>query len=118
MSDRFIFKLLTQEQWDAFKSEKVFSGAPIDIADGYIHFSSASQVAETAEKYFADLPTVILAEVDVENLSIPVAWEPSRGGALFPHLSATLPIGAVTRTSALEKGADGRLIFPDWALAG
>lgn len=117
MSDRFIFKLLTQEQWEVFKSENVFSGAPIDIADGYIHFSSASQVAETAAKYFADLPQVILAEVDTQKLSTPVVWEPSRGGALFPHLYATLPMDAVTRACELEKDIAGQLIFPDWALA-
>lgn len=116
MSDRFIFKLLTQEQWQSFKAEDHFTGAPIDIADGYIHFSSAIQVAETGAKYFADLPGVVLAEVDTEKLSVPIAWEPSRGGALFPHLYAVLPLSAVTRSAELGKDDAGQLVFPDWVV--
>ncbi|MEP0521512.1 MAG: DUF952 domain-containing protein [Hyphomicrobiales bacterium] len=116
MSDRFIFKLLTLEQWHAFKAKNIFTGAPVDVADGYIHFSSSAQVAETAAKYFSDLPNVVLAEVDTEKLSTPVVWEPSRGGALFPHLYATLPRSAVTRTTELEKDTAGQFIFPDWVV--
>lgn len=116
MSDRFIFKLLTLEQWEVFKRENIFTGAPIDVADGYIHFSSAAQVAETGAKYFAQLPGVMIAEVDSKKLHVPVTWEPSRGGALFPHLYASLPMSAVTRTATLEKDAAGRLIFPEWAV--
>lgn len=116
MSDRFIFKLLTLEQWHAFKADTHFTGAPIDIEDGYIHLSSVDQVAETAAKYFSDLPAVMLIEVDTDKLSVPVVWEPSRGGALFPHLYAPLPMSAVGRTTELEKDDAGKLIFPDWAV--
>lgn len=116
MSDRFIFKLLTQEQWRVFQAESEFTGAPIDVSDGFIHFSTAAQVAETGAKYFTDLPRVVVAEVDTEKLPEPVVWEPSRGGALFPHLYTMLPMSAVTRSAELKTDSAGQLVFPDWAL--
>lgn len=115
MTDRFIFKLLTQDQWHSFQAEKIFRGAPVDLADGYIHFSTRQQLAETAGKYFADVPHVIVAEVAVEDLPLPLKWEPARKGALFPHLYADLPLKCVERFSALTRHPDGSFSFPHWA---
>lgn len=117
MNDNFIFKLLTLDQWQAFQAEKTFKGAPVDLADGYIHFSDRLQLAETAQKYFADVPDVIVAEVAVDSLPVPLKWEPARKGALFPHLYADLPLNCVERHAALTRSADGRFNFPDWAKA-
>lgn len=115
MPNRFILKLLTQEQWDAFRVANVFNGAPVDIQDGYIHFSTSKQVEETAAKYFSEEPEVILAQIDTLKLLVAVEWEPARGGALFPHLYSELPMEAVVRTAVLSRDDADRLIFPDWA---
>jgi uncharacterized protein (DUF952 family) len=77
--------------------------APIDIEDGYIHLSTAEQVAETAAKHFAGLSDLVLAEVDLEVLGDTVHWEPSRGGQLFPHVYGTIPLDAVTDARAIPE---------------
>lgn len=117
MNDQSIFKLLTQDQWQSFQAEKTFKGAPVDLADGYIHFSTLLQVAETAQKYFSDVPDVVLAEINVAALPDPLKWEPARKGALFPHLYADLPLDCVGRYSDLKRTADGSFQFPAWAQA-
>jgi beta-hydroxylase len=89
------FKILTGEQWSQFKAAGVFHGAPIDLADGYIHMSTADQTAETLAKHFAGQKGLVIAEIDLSVLGDSIKWEVSRGGALFPHLYATLPITAV-----------------------
>lgn len=99
------FKILTSEQWDSWNTEGVFNGAPIDLVDGFIHLSAANQVAETASKHFADRTGLILAEIDLVMLSDAVRWEPSRGGALFPHVYAALPL-SVVRSARLMNDAD------------
>lgn len=115
MTDRFIFKLLTQDQWRSFQAEQIFRGAPVDLADGYIHFSTRSQLAETAAKYFSGLSGVVVAEIDAGTLPKALSWEPARAGALFPHLYADLPMSAVARTDVLTRDAEGAFVFPDWA---
>lgn len=117
MNDRFIFKLLTQDQWRSFQAEKTFKGAPVDLADGYIHFSTRKQVAETAQKYFADERDVFVTEIVIDALPEPLKWEPARKGDLFPHLYADLPLASVGRHSVLKRDADGRFQFPSWAQA-
>lgn len=117
MNDRFIFKLLTQDQWQSFQAKKTFKGAPVDLADGYIHFSTRNQAAETAQKYFADEPDVVVAEIAVDSLPGPLKWEPARKGALFPHLYADLPLDCVGRHAVLNRSEDGRFQFPAWAQA-
>lgn len=117
MNDRFIFKLLTQDQWRSFQAEKTFKGAPVDLADGYIHFSTRKQVAETAQKYFADELDVVVAEIAVATLPEALKWEPARKGALFPHLYTDLPMASVGRHSVLTRNENGRFQFPDWAQA-
>lgn len=112
-----IYKILTREEWETFQSAKRFEGAPVDLADGYIHFSTASQVRETAAKHFAGRGDLHLLAVDPDGLGDSLKWEPSRGGALFPHLYASLPMESVVWEKPLPLDDGGRHVFPD-ALAG
>jgi uncharacterized protein (DUF952 family) len=107
-----IYKLMPQEMWQSFEASGRFEGAPVDIADGYIHFSAASQVIETASKHFAGVDDLMLVAVDPDSLGDALRWEPSRGGALFPHLYASLPLAAVVSVVNLARGADGNHVFP------
>jgi uncharacterized protein (DUF952 family) len=110
-----IFKIAPDTLWRAALDAGVFTGAPIDIADGYIHFSDAGQVRETAERYFGGQPGLVLVAVDGDRLGDALKWEPSRGGALFPHLYAPLDLATVIWTKALPIGNDGRHVFPELA---
>ncbi|TPW17438.1 MAG: hypothetical protein FD126_3650 [Elusimicrobia bacterium] len=107
-----IYKLLRAEEWARLQAARSFAGSAVDLADGFVHFSTAAQVRETAAKHFAGVRGLVLAEVDPERLRGPLKWEPSRGGALFPHLYAELPLAAVTRRWTLAPGPDGRHEFP------
>ncbi|MBJ7441340.1 MAG: DUF952 domain-containing protein [Sphingopyxis sp.] len=89
------FKVLTQQQWADFERERVFRGAPVDIADGYIHLSTGGQLESTIAKHFAGQTPLMIAEVDLILLGDAIRWEEARGGELFPHLYAELPITAV-----------------------
>jgi len=107
-----IYKLLRAVEWAAIKDSDEFTGSPVDLADGFIHFSTAAQAPETAGKYFAGEAGLVLAQIDPARLPLPLKWEPSRGGALFPHLYAALPISAVVQTWILDLRPDGRHDFP------
>ena len=98
--DTRAFKILTADQWAAFKQDSEFCGAPIDIADGYIHLSTADQLGETLDKHFAGQDSPVVAEIDLDALGDTVRWEVSRGGALFPHVYGVLPMSAVRGTVA------------------
>jgi uncharacterized protein (DUF952 family) len=95
------YKILTAEQWAQFQADGVFMGAPIDLADGYIHLSAADQLAETLAKHFAGQSGLVIAEVDLPTLGATVTWEVSRGGALFPHIYGPLPMAAVMGSRAV-----------------
>ena len=90
MTPATAFKVLTAQQWADFERERVFRGAPVDIADGYIHLSTAEQLETTIAKYFAGHGCLMIAEVDLVHLGDAVRWEPARGGDLFPHVYAAL----------------------------
>lgn len=90
------FKVLTGEQWSRFEADGVFEGAPVDLADGYIHLSAADQLQGTLDKHFAGQSGLVIAEVDLSALGNTIKWEVSRGGALFPHIYGLLPMSAVT----------------------
>ena len=90
----------------------MFAGATVDHADGFIHFSTAAQVAETAARHFAAEPDLVLVAVDADALGADLRYEPSRGGALFPHLYGTLPLSAVRWVKPLRLGPDGH-VFPE-----
>ena len=112
---QWIYKLATQQQWQAAMAAGQFDGAPVDLADGYIHFSSAQQVQETARKHFRTVEDLLLLVISVEILeqaAQPLAWEPSRGGALFPHLYCPMPLEAVIAQTQLPLDAEGFHIFP------
>ncbi len=89
------YKILTADQWAQFEADGRFLGAPVDLADGYIHLSTAAQVDGTLEKHFAGQSGLVMAEIDLTALGDAILWEVSRGGALFPHLYADLPMSSV-----------------------
>jgi uncharacterized protein (DUF952 family) len=107
-----IYKIAPAALWAAAEQASVFNGAPVDLADGYIHFSTAAQARETAAKHFAGQADLKLVAVEAAALGAALKWEPSRGGALFPHLYAPLPLTAVRWVRDLPLGADGAHIFP------
>jgi uncharacterized protein (DUF952 family) len=98
---RVAYKILTADQWAAFQADGLFAGAPIDLADGYVHLSAGDQVAGTLEKHFAGQNGLVLATIDLTALGEAVKWEASRGGALFPHVYGPLPLAAVLATRTL-----------------
>jgi uncharacterized protein (DUF952 family) len=92
------FKILTADQWHQFQTDGAFAGAPVDLADGYIHMSTAEQLDETRTKHFAGQTGLVIASIDLEALGDALKWEVSRGGAHFPHYYGKLPLSAVTAT--------------------
>jgi len=108
-----IYKICQQALWRAAESEGVFRGAAVDTRDGFIHFSTAEQLAETAEKHFAGMSGLMLVAVDANCLGAQLKWEPSRGGVLFPHLYASLPLAAVRWARPLADEVDGRRLIPE-----
>ena len=102
-----IYKIVTQSQWREAGQGGVFRGAPVDLADGFIHFSIAGQVAETAAKHFSGQDDLLLVAVDEAALGKALKYEISRGGALFPHLYADLPLSAVLWVKPMPLGANG-----------
>ena len=107
-----IYKILRQTEWGALCDTGESAGAPVDLADGFIHFSTADQVAETARRHFAGATDLILAAFDAEALGPALLWEPSRGGALFPHLYAPLRRADVIWHRPLPL-IDGQHRFPE-----
>jgi uncharacterized protein (DUF952 family) len=108
-----IYKIVPESLWREAEAEGVFRGAPIDVTDGYIHFSTAAQARETAAKHFAGQTGLLLAAIDEARLGPALRYEVSRGGALFPHLYAPLDLSAVLWVKPLPLGSDGVHIFPD-----
>lgn len=106
-----IYKILTSDQWADLTAQGETPGAPIDISDGYVHFSTASQAAETAAKHFAGQDDLHLLAVDTEILGDALKWEPSRGGDLFPHLYGPLRLKDVSWSKPLPL-IDGAHRFP------
>lgn len=108
-----IYKICPETLWREAERAGVFVGAPVDVADGFIHFSTAGQVAETAAKHFAGQSGLLLFAVDETALGEGLRYEVSRGGALFPHLYCPLPLSAVRWAKPLPLGSDGRHVFPE-----
>jgi len=108
-----IYKICDVALWREAERAGVFAGAPVDHADGFIHFSTAAQVAETAARHFAGKEDLLLLAVDAAALGRALRHEPSRGGQLFPHLYGTLPLSAVRWVKRLPLAADGRHVFPE-----
>jgi uncharacterized protein (DUF952 family) len=110
-----ILKIFRRPEWDAFRAAGQTLGAPIDLVDGYIHFSTPAQVAETAAKWFATESDLVLVAFDPDRLGPALKWEPSRGGQLFPHLYRALALDEVVWDKSLPLGATGH-IFPEGLL--
>jgi len=106
-----IYKICPRALWRAAERAGRFDGAPVDLADGFIHFSTAEQVRETAARHFAGVDDLLLVAVDDAALGDQLRYEPSRGGALFPHLYASLPLSAVRSVVEVPLVA-GRHVFP------
>ena len=109
---QFIYKITPQALWREAEASGRFTGAPIDVADGFIHFSTAAQVRETAAKHFSGQADLLLVAIDGSRLGAALKYEVSRGGALFPHLYGVLELKAVTWVRPLPLGADGAHQFP------
>jgi uncharacterized protein (DUF952 family) len=108
-----IYKICEREAWRAAEAAGAFHGSDVDRRDGFIHFSTAAQVAETAAKHFAGQSDLVLVAVDGEALGPALQWERSRGNDLFPHLYAALPLSAVRWARPLPDESDGRRAFPE-----
>lgn len=112
MPESTAYKVLTAGQMSALEHQGSFEGAPVDLADGFIHLSTANQLQETLDKHFAGQENLWLAAVDLEVIADSVKWEPSRGGQLFPHIYGPLPLDAVVAYSEVHYEPDGSLRLP------
>ena len=110
-----VYKICPRALWQDAEREGVFRGAPVDMRDGFIHFSTAAQVAETAALHFAGADDLVLIAVNSNSLGPALVFEPSRGGNLFPHLYGELPLAAVDRVMPMPLGPDGRHLLPELA---
>lgn len=106
------YKVLTAQQMSALEHDGSFAGAPVDLADGYIHLSTAAQLTETVDKHFAGQDDLHVAAVDLEANGDRIKWEESRGGQLFPHLYGQLSLDTVVAYGPLERDVDGAVRLP------
>ena len=113
MSDKVIYHMCKAEEWVVAIGEGTYPGSSQDQADGFIHFSTRDQVWTSAAKHRRGQQNILLLSVEAAKLCDALKWEPSRGGALFPHLYGPLSVDAVIATSPLLLGTDGVHVFPD-----
>ncbi len=111
MSGGPIYHMCRRSEWEAAQASGVYAGSSQDAADGFIHFSTAAQVALSAARHRAGQTDLVLLTVDAAVLGGALRWEPSRKGALFPHLYGPLPLAAVLAVDDLPLGDDGRHVF-------
>ncbi len=107
------FKIIAAAEWRHALAEGAYGGSAVDLADGYIHMSTAEQLPTTAEKHYAGQSDLMLLSVDLTQLGDDLVWEPSRGGALFPHLYAALPARSVTLARACAVSPAGQFVFAE-----
>jgi uncharacterized protein (DUF952 family) len=112
---RTIYKICPASAWREAERAGVYRGSADDKRDGFIHFSTAGQVAETARKHFSGQAGLFLIAVDVDALGDALRWEPSRNDELFPHLYGELDLGAVTEVHELRTRSDGSHEIPELA---
>ncbi len=113
-----IYHMCRLTEWQAAEAEGFYPGSSQDAADGFIHFSTAAQVAASAAKHRAGQAGLVLLSVDPVALGEALRWEPARDGDLFPHLYGPLPVTVVIRADDLPLGPDGRHVFPPGVAAG
>jgi len=107
-----IYKIFRAGEWAALQAQSDTRGAPIDLADGYVHFSTAEQAQETAAKHFAGQDGLMVLALEADAMGDALKWEVSRGGALFPHLYRSLRLDEVIWAKPLSL-VDGSHQFPD-----
>jgi uncharacterized protein (DUF952 family) len=110
-----IYHVCPREAWQAAETAGRYEGSADDRRDGFIHFSAGEQVVESVAKHRAGQDGLVILGVDPDALGDALKWEPSRGGALFPHLYGPLPVSAVAFVRDLPLGDDGRHVFPSLA---
>ncbi|MEE2950768.1 Uncharacterized conserved protein, DUF952 family [Fulvimarina manganoxydans] len=110
--DTPIYKIVPRPLWREAEAKGRFEGAPVDLKDGYIHFSTGAQVRETAERHFSGEDDLLLLAIDADALGDALKWERSRGGQLFPHLYGPLPLDRVLWAEDLPLAPDGHHTFP------
>lgn len=110
-----IYKICEQTSWRLAEQAGTYHGSAADARDGFIHFSTAAQLAGTLAKHFSGQRELLLVAVDVEALGAALKWEPSRGGDLFPHLYAALPLSAVCWTTPVPDEISGQRVLPELA---
>ena len=110
-----IFHMCRRDEWDAAQARGAYAGSSQDLQDGFIHFSTAEQLAESARRHRAGQQNIVLLAADPAALGDALKWEPSRRGALFPHLHGPLPVSAVRWARDLPLGDDGLHILPPLA---
>ena len=117
MVNRLIYHICQENEWVVAKRSGIYTGSSQDQSDGFIHFSSVSQIVESANKHRAGQDNLILLEVDEYKLGPLLKWEVSRNNEEFPHLYGELPVAAVNRSFKLKLNLDGKHLFPeDWGL--
>jgi uncharacterized protein (DUF952 family) len=109
-----IYKVVTRPTFDAAAGAGEFPRAPIDLKDGYIHFSTATQLAETLRLHFAGQADLVVFAVRTADMGSGLRWEPSRGGQLFPHHYGALARSAIGQTADIAVAADGSVTLPGW----
>lgn len=108
-----VYKILAAAEWQAAQRSGSYAGSVDDARDGFIHLSTAAQLAGTAARHFAGKTDLVLVAFEAASLGSALKWEPSRGGALFPHLYGALPAALATSTLPLPLGPDGVPIIPE-----
>ncbi len=109
-----VYKLLERADWESIEGQAEWDGSDVDLRDGFIHFSAADQVAETLRKHFATATELVL--LGISTNAVELTWEPSRGGALFPHLHGPLPLDAIDSVQHLPRGPGGHELPPTLGL--
>ena len=110
--NRLVYKICTQDAWVAAVSEGAFTGSAVDLQDGFIHLSTGEQLAETARRHFSGQSDLVLVAFDAATLGGTLRWEPSRGGALFPHVYGVLPAAKAVWVRPMPLDAAGVPIVP------
>lgn len=113
----FIYKVATEESYAPARADGIYAGMPIDAADGYMHFSTIDQLKETLSRHFRGQSGLVLLAIRTEDLAGgDLVWEPSRGGALFPHLyNRPVPLSAVAWEATISVDSEGNTVLPEAA---
>jgi uncharacterized protein (DUF952 family) len=102
MTTEMVYKILRAGEWQHARSANVFAGSAEDVRDGFIHLSTRDQLADTIARHFAGESGLIVLEIAADRVNAALRWEPSRDGAMFPHLYSVLPLDAVIRTVMIQ----------------